>query len=70
MATINEYFPSEEDGWFDHPRLAHWQKLQAAGARLHVEVRRARRGLDIGHPVLYVTIASASPRTLFACGSG
>jgi hypothetical protein len=57
MTNINEYFPPEEDVWFDHPQLRHWQKLQQGGARLRVEVRRERRGLDIGHPVLCVTIA-------------
>lgn len=59
MANINEYFPPQEDGWFDHPRLRHWQKLKEGGARLHVEVRREPRGrLDVGHPILYVTIAT------------
>jgi hypothetical protein len=64
MANINEYFPPEEDSWFDHPRLRHWQKLQQGGARLHVEVRRERRGLDVGHPILHVTIATGHQERL------
>jgi hypothetical protein len=64
MATINEYFPPEEDGWFDHPRLRHWQKRQRDGARLRVEVRRERRGLEIDHPVLYVTLATGGREDL------
>jgi len=56
MTNINEYFLADED-WFDHPRLRHWQKLKQDGAILRVEVRRKRRGLDVEHPVLYVTIA-------------
>jgi len=58
MANINEYFPLEEDDWFDHPRLRHWQKLKQSGAHLRVEVRRERRGLDVGNPVLFVAIAT------------
>jgi hypothetical protein len=64
MANINEYFGSEEDGWFDHPRLRHWQKLKQDGARLRLEVRRERRGLDVSHPVLYVTIANGDQERL------
>src|SRR6187401_2413276 len=64
MENINEYFPPEEDGWFDHPRLRHWRELQQGGARLHVEVRRERRPLDVSHPVLYVTIATDNQKQL------
>ena len=64
MTSINEYFLSEEDGWFDHPRLRHWQKLKEGGARLQLEVRRERHGLDVGHPIIYVTIASSGQEHL------
>jgi len=64
MENSNEYFLPDEDGWFDHPRLRHWQKLKQGGARLLVEVRRERRGLDVSHPVLYVTIATGDQERL------
>lgn len=64
MESINEYFTPDEDGWFDHPRLRHWQKLKQGGARLAVEVRRERHGLDVSHPILYVTITASGQEHL------
>jgi hypothetical protein len=64
MESINEYFAPDEDGWFDHPRLRHWQKLKQGGARLLVEVRRERHGLDVSHPILYVTITAGGQEHL------
>jgi hypothetical protein len=65
MANINEYFsPEEDDGTSAHPRLRHWKNLKDGGAHLHLEVRRERRGLDGGHPVLYVTIGTGNQERL------
>jgi hypothetical protein len=65
MANINEYFsPEDDDGSSDHPRLRHWKKLKESGAHLQLEVRRERRGLDVGHPLLYVTIATGNQERL------
>lgn len=64
MANINEYFPPEEDSGFDHPRLRHWQELQQDGARLQLEVRREQRDLDVGHPIIYVTIVTGNQKHL------
>jgi len=65
MENINEYFPpDDEEGWFEHPRLRHWQELLHRGAQLQLEVRRARRGLDVDPPVLQVTIEADGPRRL------
>lgn len=65
MASINEYFSTDEDRWFDHPRLRHWQQLKQGGAQLRVEVRREQRGLlEISPPALYVTVVTGDQKHL------
>jgi len=61
MPDPNEYF-SNEDGWFDHPRLRHWRRLQHEGATLLVDVKRSRRPLDRGSAYLYVNIERGGRR--------
>jgi hypothetical protein len=61
--AINEYFQGDDEG-FDHPRLQHWRRLIQDGAQLQLEVVRAKSGLDVGRPVLYVTVSTKGQRNL------